>query len=149
MTGTPIDLAPARRPVGRGALGRVRRVAAALHLLLAGAIVVAVFAQVYLIGAYVFGAGPGALDAHRSVGFSTHGLEVLVLVAALIGRLPRADVVLSLALAVIGTVQIALAGSTRWIGGLHPLLALVVLGLAGTLAARAVRRRRQAPPAVR
>jgi len=66
----------------------------------------------------------------------------LLLVAALVAWLPRADLTLSAVLAVLGTVQIALAGSTRWVGGLHPLFALVVLTLAATLASRGRRRRR-------
>ena len=44
----------------------------------------------------------------------------------------------------IGTVQVALASGHRWVGGLHPLLALVVVGLAAALLLRAVRRRREA-----
>jgi hypothetical protein len=150
MTGTaPIQLAPARRPIGRRGVRLVGRAAGGLHAVLAMAIVAAVFAQVYLIGAYVFGAGQGVLDAHRSVGFSAHGLEVLVLVTALVARLPRRDVGLSLLLAVVGTVQIALASSSKWVGGLHPLFALVVLGLAGALARRGLRRLRDARAGVR
>jgi hypothetical protein len=76
------------------------------------------------------------------VGFTVHGLECVVLVAALVAWLPRADIAFSATLATIGTVQIALAGSAKWVGGLHPLLALVVLGLAATLASRGRRRRR-------
>jgi len=37
-------------------------------------------------------------------------------------------------LAVIGTAQVTLASSHRWVGGLHPLFALVVLALAVALA---------------
>jgi hypothetical protein len=50
--------------------------------------------------------------------------------------------VLSLLLAVFGTVQVSLASEHRWIGGLHPLLALFVVGVAAALVLRAVRRRR-------
>ncbi len=110
-------------------LRALRRGAAGLHLVLAGAIAFGVFLQVYLIGAYIFGAGQGALDAHRSAGFTIHGLEVLVFVVALVAWLPRADILLSAGLAVLGTVQIALAGSTKWVGALHPLGALFVLVL--------------------
>jgi hypothetical protein len=131
----PIEIAAERRPRPGG----VRRTAAWLHLVAAAAIAAGVFVQVYLIGAYLFGAGQGVLDAHRSVGFATHAIEVLVLVLALAARLARADVLLSLALAVTGTVQIALASSERWIGGLHPLLALVVLALALMLVRRRAR----------
>ena len=130
----------------RPPLSSARRAAAGLHLVLAATIVLAVFAQVYLIGAYVFGAGSGALDAHRSVGFTTHALEVLLLVVALVAWLPRAELLLSLALAVAGTIQIALASAHRWTGGLHPLGALVVLALATLVVRRdlALRRGREA-----
>ena len=107
MTGAAIDLAPARRP----RLRRARTAAGWVHLALTMLIVAGVFTQVYLIGAYIFGAGQEALDAHRSLGFTIHGLEVLVFVAALLAWLPRADVVLSLLLAVVGTGQIVLAES--------------------------------------
>ena len=129
----------------RPPLSTARRAAAGLHLVLAATIVLAVFAQVYLIGAYVFGAGSGALDAHRSVGFTTHALEVLLLVVALVAWLPRAELLLSLALAVAGTIQIALASAHRWTGGLHPLGALVVLALATLVVRRdlALRRGRE------
>jgi hypothetical protein len=128
---TPIELNPTRHR--RSAL---RRGAGGLHRALAVAIVLAVFMQVYLIGAYIFGAGQGALDAHRSIGFTTHGLEVLLFVAALAAWLPRREFGLSALLAVIGTVQISLASGHRWVGGLHPLLALVVLAVAARLALR-------------
>ena len=136
MPTPPIEVAAPRRSGGRRALRWLRRAAGWAHLVLALVIVAGVFLQVYLIGAYVFGAGPGALHAHESVGFTVHGLEVLVLLVALVAWLPGADLVLSLLLAVVGTVQIALAGSERWVGGLHPLLALVVLGLAVALLQR-------------
>jgi glucose-6-phosphate-specific signal transduction histidine kinase len=115
---------------------RWRRAARWTHLGSAGVVAVAVFAQVYLIGAYLFGAGSEVLEAHRTVGFSAHLVECLVFIAALVAWLPRTDVLLSLALAAIGTGQIALASAHGWTGGLHPLLALVVL----TLAAQLVRR---------
>ena len=125
-----------------GALDRLRTAARLVHLLLAVLIVLAVFAQVYLIGAYIFGAGEGALEAHTSVGWSTHTAEMVLFLMALVAWLPRTDLVLSFALVVIGTVQVILAGSVEWVGALHPLFALVVLIIAATLAHRAIRRRR-------
>jgi hypothetical protein len=118
----------------------IRRTGALAHLALLAMVVVGVVAQVYLIGAYIFGAGIDALDAHRSVGFTVHAMEVLVLVAALVAWLPRRDIALSLALAVLGTAQIALASASAWTGALHPLGALVVLGLAAALLPEALRR---------
>jgi hypothetical protein len=49
-----------------------------------------------------------------------------------------------LLLAVIGTVQVSLASEHGWVGGLHPLLAVVVLGLAAVLALRRIGRGRNA-----
>ena len=140
--GAPIELAPKRRSRASGALRGVRAGGRWVHLVLALAVVAGVFVQVYLIGAYIFGAGQGALDAHKTAGWTVHGFEMLVFVAALVAWLPWVDIVLSLLLAVIGTVQVALANEHRWVGGLHPLLALVLVGLAATLVLRAVRRRR-------
>ena len=139
---TPIELAPKRWSRASGALRGVRAGGRWAHLFLALAVVAGVFVQVYLIGSYIFGAGQGALDAHKTAGWTVHGFEMLVFVAALVAWLPRADIVLSLLLAVIGTVQVALAKEHRWVGGLHPLLALVLVGLAATLVVRAMRRRR-------
>lgn len=141
---TPIELAPKRWSRASGALGGVRAGGRWAHLFLALAVVAGVFVQVYLIGAYIFGAGQGALDAHKTAGWTVHGFELLVFLAALIAWLPRVDVVLSLLLAVIGTVQVALANEHRWVGGMHPMLALVVVSLAAALVRRSVRRRRDA-----
>ena len=122
-----------------GAIYAIRRGATWVHLGLAVLVAAGVFVQVYLIGAYIFGAGSGALDAHRSVGFTVHGFEVLILIAALVAWLPRAIVALSLLMAVGGTVQLALSDAERWTGALHPLGALFVLVLAAELIRRDVR----------
>ena len=137
----PIEIAPTRRPRASRVLRTIRAAGRLAHLALALAVLLGVFAQVYLIGAYFFGAGQGALDLHRTAGWTVHGIELLVLVAALIAWLPRVDLVLSGLLAVIGTAQVSLASGHRWVGGLHPLFALVVLSLAAALALRAVGRR--------
>lgn len=137
---SPIDLRPVPRRRTRRLGRHVRRIAAWIHLAFAVGIVVAVFAQVYLIGAYIFGAGEEALNAHRSIGWTVHGLEGVVLIAALMARLPRIDIVLSLLLFAVGSVQVALASETGWVGGLHPLMALVVLGLAAAITRRGLRR---------
>jgi hypothetical protein len=120
----------------------IRRGALWAHLGLAVLVVAGVFVQVYLIGAYIFGAGPAALGAHRSVGFGVHACEVLILVAALVAWLPRADLGLSLLMALVGTVQLALASAHSWAGALHPLGALFVLVLGALLAGRDLHHRR-------
>jgi hypothetical protein len=125
------------------AIERIRRAAILAHLGLALLVVAGVFVQVYVIGAYIFGAGSEALDAHRTVGFAVHGFEVLILLAALVAWLPRADLGLSLLMAVGGTVQLALSGADKWTGALHPLGALFVLALAVVLVRRDARHRRR------
>jgi hypothetical protein len=137
-----IELAPSPRRTSGRVLHAIRVGARWAHLALSLAIVLGVFVQVYLIGAYIFGAGEGALDAHRSTGFAVQGLELFVFLTALAAWLPRRDVLLSLLLAIVGVVQAGLASAERWVGGLHPLLALVVLALATALARRAIRRHR-------
>ena len=112
---------------------RVRRFAGWLHLAVTAAVVLAVFVQVYLIGAYVFGAGEGALNAHEAVGWTANELEIVALIAALVAWLPRRQLLLSLGLAVIGTAQVSFASAHMWVGGLHPLFALFVLITAGLL----------------
>ena len=123
-------------------VARARDGAAWVHLVIAGAIVAGVFAQVYLIGAYVFGAGTGALDAHESVGWIVHSLELLVALLAIVAWMPRDALALSVGLAVVGTAQVALAQATAWTGALHPLGALVVLIGAAMLVRGDLRRRR-------
>ena len=95
---------------------------------LAGLVVLGVFLQVYLIASYLFGAD--TLQTHKDVGFGVHGAEVLTLVAALFARWQRVP---ALILAVLGTVQISLAGSHRYVGGLHGLFATFVLLLAASI----------------
>jgi hypothetical protein len=131
---TPIQLAGSAGRTMAIATRRIRQGAAWLHGALAVAVVVAVFVQVYLIGAYLFGAGPGALNAHKSLGFVAHAIELAIGVMAFVAWLPRTQISLSIALAVVGTVQVSLADAHRWVGGLHPLGALVVLTMATRIA---------------
>jgi hypothetical protein len=140
MSSATEPLAPARR----GGIAALRRGAAWLHLALALAIALGVFVQVYLIGAYIFGAGSDALQAHTDVGFTVHSLELLLFLVALVAWLPRADIGLSLLMALLGTAQIGLAEADGWTGGLHPLGALLVLALAAAIVRRDLQRRRTA-----
>ena len=114
----PIDIAPQRRPGSNRVRRFVQSGADWLHLTFASAVVLGVFLQVYLIGAYIFGAGQGALDAHRTAGFALQGPELFVLLTALIAWLPRIDLLLSFLLAIIGFVQAGLANAHQWVGGL-------------------------------
>ncbi|HEX4930514.1 MAG TPA: hypothetical protein VFV62_07360 [Gaiellaceae bacterium] len=100
------------------------------QLVLAAAVALGVWLQVYFIAAYFFGAGD-ALDIHTTIGEIMRGVEVLVFLAALgawwrnWGKIGHA-----FGLAAVGTIQISLTGGDEWVGGLHGLLALVILTMA-------------------
>jgi len=116
----------------------MRRAALWTQAVLCTLVVVAVFVQVYLIASYIFGAD--ALDAHKTVGGITHGIEIvagLVGIGAWWGRWGMVG--LSVTLPIIGTIQVAFADSHRYVGGLHGLFALFVLAISGILAHRAGR----------
>lgn len=110
---------------------------------LAALVGIGVFAQVYLIASYIFGAD--SLEAHEAVGGITHLVEVLVFVAALVGWWKNWKAVgLAFLLPLLGTVQVAFSEGDTWVGGLHGLLALVVLVLAAIIHVRAMRAARAA-----
>ncbi|HWG56227.1 MAG TPA: hypothetical protein VNT58_06855 [Gaiellaceae bacterium] len=113
----------------------MRRVFLWLQLVFATIVIVGVWLQVYLIASFFFGAD-GALDAHETVGYTAvHFAEILAFLTG-IGAWWRnwGRVGHSFGLALVGTVQIFLTGAEEWVGGLHGLLALVVLVMAVTLA---------------
>lgn len=111
-----------------------------INLVLAVLVVVGVFVQVYLIASYIFGAGTDALDAHRDIGGFVHLAEVLVFLSALFAYWRRwGEIALSFSLFVVGTVQLGFSEGDEWVGGLHGLLALVVLVIASIIARRTMR----------
>jgi len=115
---------------------------------LAAAIGIGVVIQVYLIAAYIFAAGSGALSAHKALGYVVLVLEVLTfLVGIAAWRGDRRALGLSLALPVVGAVQIAFANGTAWVGALHGAGAIAVLLLAGAVHVTAMREaKRQVAP---
>jgi hypothetical protein len=137
-TAAPIEIAP-RRWHARRAAKRVQRGFLWLYVLTALIVVAGVLLQAFSIAAYMRGAGPDALEMHRTGGFVTHSVEIVVFLAALLGCWGSwKRVGLALLLPVIGTIQVLLIGDTDasggWINGLHGLFALVVLLLAVALA---------------
>jgi hypothetical protein len=100
------------------------------QLVLAAAVAVGVWLQVYFIASFFFGAAD-ALDVHQTIGSIMHLLEALVFLAALgawwrnWGKIGHA-----FGLIVVGTIQIGLSGSDNWVGGFHGLLALAILVMA-------------------
>jgi len=111
-----------------------------INLVLAALVVVGVFVQVYLIASYIFGAGTDALDAHKDLGNVVHIVEVLTFLAAIPAFWKRwGEIGWSFALGVIGTIQLGFASGDEWVGGIHGMLALVVLILAAIVTHRAMR----------
>ena len=129
----------------------MRRAFVWIELVLAALVVVGVFVQVYLITAYILGGNTDALSAHQDVGGIVHGLEVLVLLAALVAfwRIRWGWIGHAAALPIIGTVQIAFAESdgNEWVGALHGALALVVVAIAAGIVSMNLRYLRATDPA--
>jgi hypothetical protein len=122
----------------------MRRLFISLSLLLAAAVLVGLVLQLYFIAAWIFGSS-GALDAHKDAGtFVVHPLEIFAFIAALIGwwRAWR-NVLWSLALPILGTVQIFFVGDLQdpgngWVHGLHGGLVLFVAAIAAIIVRREV-----------
>lgn len=103
-------------------------------------VVLGIFAQVYSIAAYQFGAGQDALDFHRGLGHAIEGIAVLAFVAALVAYWKAwGTIAPAFALAVVSVVQVRLADADGWVAGFHGLLALVMLILAHAVVQRTVR----------
>ncbi len=115
----------------------VRRIFTWIHFIAASLVVVGVFVQVYLAGAVLFDATD--ISNHQDVGWLVHDLELLVFVASLIAWLPKVDIAWSVALAAVGTGQVALTAADEWVGALHPMFALVVLAIAAVIVHRDLR----------
>ena len=104
--------------------------------------------QFFLAGLGIFGAE--SFSAHESVGYALHGITLLVFLAALAGPRTGRDLGLGLALLVIATVQVylpELRGDAPGIAALHPVVALLILGLASHIGSRYLARRGSTPPA--
>ncbi len=122
-----------------GGNGTAYRVFAGLTALLVLGIVV----QFFLAGLGVFGVDgrelekATSLDPHRALGHILAGIALLMFIAALVARASKLEIWGSLALVVlIELVQALLASGGEdhdWLGGLHALNGLVILGLAARL----------------
>jgi hypothetical protein len=111
-------------------------------LVLAILVLVGIALQLYFIAAWTFGSS-GALSAHKDVGgVVVHPLEILTFVAALIGWWGTwRNVLWSLALPVLGTIQIFFVGDLEkpedgWVHGFHGGLVLFVIAAAALIVAR-------------
>jgi hypothetical protein len=123
----------------------MRRSLVWVSLFLAGLVLIGIALQLYFIAAYVFGAGKGALDAHKNFGGIVHLSEVLVFLVSL-GAWWRnwRNVGQSFLLPLVGTVQVFLAGdiskgTNGWLHGLHGGLVLLVVWVAWSILKRDLR----------
>jgi hypothetical protein len=115
-----------------------------IHVGAAWLFAVGVLVQGYLAGqALTQLGGNGDFEAHRSVGFTAMGiLALVVLASALVGRLPRIHVGLSALLFILYVVQTSLPGmaaTSPAVAALHPLNAMLLLGLAVAIGFRGQR----------
>jgi hypothetical protein len=141
-------------------MNAVRRGAAVLQRYLVTLFFIGVVVQFFLVGYGLFGMKHGAtiddahsLNAHRDFGFilSDFG-SALILITTLIAwqRPLRQKVVPYVVLAVLAFVQAILATvgfHHKWVGMFHPVNALILFGLSGSLAFRSWREARAGEPA--
>ena len=106
-------------------------------VIFAGASVVGIIVQLYLIGGVVFGEGAGWLDAHKDFGKLVHLAYILTFLSALVAAWPRWRLALwPFVLAVIGSIQAFLAyggdvgGGNAGLHAFHAALVPIVVILA-------------------
>jgi uncharacterized protein DUF6220 len=114
---------------------------------------VAGLVQIFLAGMGVFNldgkdlADATSLDPHRALGFAMGALSLLLLILSAVARVDGQTMTISLVVALLANLAqsiLADAGEdTPFLGGLHALDGLVILGLGGYLFGQA--RRRNAP----
>lgn len=123
------------------ALSGARRAADTVFAYLAALLVLGVIVQFFLAGLGVFDiAGHrnlddvNGLDPHRALGHILGAVAILMFIAALIARTSKAKIWVSIVIALLAElVQSALAGGGEdhhWLGGLHALTGVIILGLA-------------------
>jgi hypothetical protein len=122
----------------------MRRPLVWISFVLCSLVVAGVVVQLYLIAAWVFGAG-GALNAHKFVGGAiVHPAEILAFLVALAAWWGNwRNVSVSFSLALLGTIQVIFAGTVfgkdGYLHGLHGGVALFVAALAAWIARREAR----------
>ena len=116
-----------------------------ISLVVCWIVIAGIIVQLYLIAAWVFGES-GALDAHKFVGGAiVHPAEILVFLIGLAAWWGTwRNVGVSFSLALLGTIQVFVAGSLNdpkngYVHGLHGGLVLFVAALALYIARRETR----------
>ena len=113
-----------------------RSIARTAYPLVAGLFVACTVIQVFLAGLGVFD-DPNAFITHRNFGYLFGWLTLVLLVIALVGRMPRRFVgpaVLILVLFSLQSVFVALRADMPAIAALHPLNGFLILGVATSTA---------------
>jgi len=115
------------------AVAAVRRYARWALVLFTALFMLAVVVEFLTAGFGIFGAT--SLDLHEDLGFTvTHGLSILVFLAALVAWVGRSELALAFLIGALTTLQTFLPTiDSDWIAGLHPLNALVLFLLAHML----------------
>jgi heme A synthase len=113
-----------------------RSIARTAYPLVAGLFVACAVIQVFLAGLGVFD-DPNAFVTHRNFGYLFGWLTLVLLVIALVGRMPRRYVglaVLILVLFALQSVFVALRDDMPALAALHPLNGFLILGTATYIA---------------
>jgi uncharacterized protein DUF6220 len=109
------------------------------HLVVSSLVLAGIVAQPFLIGLFLFGAVHNA-DLHTAVGYTLFEFGIpLLLIAALLGRLPKTEMLLTLLLMVDIFLQILfvnLRDTSSVLAALHPLNAFALLLIAITVVRR-------------
>ena len=122
-----------------------------VHRVLLSVFTLGVIVQFFLAGLGVFRVQDGAsnsrfdhvFEPHRVLGNVLLIVALLVLVAALVGRLGRGQALLGLVLALLVFLQSILANSgPSGVRALHPVVAVLILALAGSFTGRLWREHR-------
>ena len=109
-----------------------RSIARTAYPVVAGLFVACAIIQVFLAGLGVFD-DPNAFITHRNFGYLFGWLTLVLLVVALVGRMPRRFVGLAVLILVLFSLQsvfVALRADMPAIAALHPLNGFLILGVA-------------------
>ncbi len=126
---------------------------ATVHRVLLSVFTLGVIVQFFLAGLGVFRVQDGGSSSHfdhvwgphRTLGNVLFIVGLLVLVAAIVARLGRTRVLLSLVLPLLVFVQSILANNgPSWVRAFHPVVAVIILALAGQFTGRLWREQRAA-----
>jgi Family of unknown function (DUF6220) len=120
-------------PAGGQASGLLRWSRIAV-VVLARLFIIGIVVQIFLVGLSLFESADYWED-HKSLGESLGLIPILLILVALVGRLPMRLLVMAALLLVLFGVQFALPNvDNGYVAALHPVNALVLMGLADQIA---------------